>query len=516
MRILLTSLLFILSLHTSGQRYFLDSLGVQNGYKVIKPRNLIEEGSMRLHFISDTGNNNVHHLMYLEDNKTHFVADSFNNANIAGDFQMIQHASYTYYTLFDNTNGYKLYRYKSNGNKQAPKLINTNYPGLFRPLQGLNSLAGRIYIFNDSAGHLQLLAFNHSTLLIESVINLGQYKAVNTKLCKAGPVYFNMINGQNVELLCRFTPMVVPQPTIEIVDTISINNSSLRLSALYWYDSCLYYAAHDSTHGYELTAINMWTNKIKRLTDIAPGALDGIYSDHLQATFGGAYNKILFTASTAPGTLGYQLYSYDPSTDSVKLVHTLTNTVVNGSINASCNNFTNYYGLTYFTAYSGTERILWRYEYVDTPEVVTFPGVAKILNGNNFNWRLSSGNNLPPAMCLYFIGENDGVEKIYKIYDTTTIVSVKSVNKNDISIALYPNPTTQDAYLDIHLDKAQTFSLQLTDMQGRIVYKNEVKLYSQGQHKLTIPMQQLANGTYIYTVSDGNGILLNSGKLLKQ
>ena len=100
------------------------------------------------------------------------------------------------------------------------------------------------------------------------------------------------------------------------------------------------------------------------------------------------------------------------------------------------------------------------------------------------------------------------------MYDAA--VSINEVVDKKISATIYPNPTTQDAMLEMTLDKAATLSVQLTDMQGRVLYKTENRQYAAGKHSATLPTRALAAGTYFYSVSDAHGALLQSGKLVKE
>lgn len=530
MRYLFAVLLFSVTLHATAQRYAIDSFGMQNGFRLGNPKYITDDNADVFHFISDTGSSNTFHLAYLKnDNTFHYINDSFNHATIRGDFQMIAQNSYIYYCLYDNINDYKLYRYRQNGHEEAPQIINTNYPPTFAPLQGLTLYAktGVIYMFNDSSGFLQMLGFNTSTLHFESVTNLGPYKYVNTHLCDGGELYFNMINALDQEMLYKFYPMVTP--TIKVVDTINGTNTSGRLSALSWADSIIYYAGYHSATGYELTAHNTHNHTSHIIKDLAPGSADGIYSDHNEAQFGilSINNKLtlLFNGSASPGIAGYQLYGYEPSSGTVKLLHTLTQTPISGSINAKCSNYRSMsgylynYNVTYFSAMQGTQRVLWKYDGVDTPTVVSFPGINYIADpGNDYAVLNIPGNltsNKAMLAALYLSGSNDGTRKIYRLYDTMFCLAVQPVIKNHYAITTYPNPVTQDARLDITLKDAATFTVQLIDINGRIVYRQQPQVYSGSKHTLNIPMAQLQTGLYFYRVEDNSGQLMGSGKLQK-
>lgn len=531
MRILLTLAFAVAILDVQAQRFFLDSLSSQNGHKVFNPGNPI--GNTLLygnHFIftSDSGRNNNPQLMYIENKGIHYIADSISNAQIPADFQITYQNGYYYYTLYDNTKGYKLYRFKTTGNVSPPDLINTNYPSVFNPLQGFSLKNSSIYIFNDSAGHLQLLAFNTATMSFQSNLQIGKYKAVNTKTAMVGgKMYFNVINDLNEEIL--YSVFIALPPTLTALDTISRSNTNLNLSALQYLDGNIFYASHDVIYGYELTRYNLQSQSSKVVRDLAPGNADGVYSNNIDGhLLGGgtvANNNaiLLFTGSTAPGSLGYQLYAYNLATDSIWLVHQLTRVPVNGSLNARCANFqsvtsgTYNYSALYFSGMSDTNRVLWVYDGVDTPKIVSFPGVPYLRNPSIITGTSYFVNQPPHSQAeLYFTGNNDGVKKIYRIIDTMLQVSVEPLSHNKpIAVRLYPNPTTGDARIDLVSVSKQKLHFSVINTHGQEVYRNEEYVSSGRNHTINLPLAHLPTGIYICHIINEYGDLLHAGQIIK-
>ncbi len=115
---------------------------------------------------------------------------------------------------------------------------------------------------------------------------------------------------------------------------------------------------------------------------------------------------------------------------------------------------------------------------------------------------------------LYFTGidtNNNGTE-LYR-FDTTTLSIQKVIYKIDTK--LYPNPAKDIVHLQFNLAESNTLNVTVADMQGRIVYMSEKKLYSIGDHTIDIPTNRLPAGSYIYRLNSESGIL-GSGKLIKQ
>ncbi len=117
---------------------------------------------------------------------------------------------------------------------------------------------------------------------------------------------------------------------------------------------------------------------------------------------------------------------------------------------------------------------------------------------------------------LFFGAQDASVDReMYRYNDS--LLSIAKVKGNSIrSITAYPNPTTGNAQLNVTLSQAQTLAVQLTDINGRVVYIGDSKLYSKGAHLISLPMQQLSAGTYIYTMTDNTGSMLNSGRVMKR
>jgi PKD repeat protein len=75
-----------------------------------------------------------------------------------------------------------------------------------------------------------------------------------------------------------------------------------------------------------------------------------------------------------------------------------------------------------------------------------------------------------------------------------------------VLLPIFPNPG--NSFLDIQLfaPSAQNISLNLYDMQGRMIYTySENELLSAGVHSISIPTQQLSSGSYLLRLSDAMG-----------
>ena len=228
------------------------------------------------------------------------------------------------------------------------------------------------------------------------------------------------------------------------------------------------------------------------------------------------YNHKLFFAARNDTTVvePCDVYSYNPATRTTKMVRHIPSGNTLGSLPEY------FYVIDsnlFFNAKVDTlGRELFSYnDYKDT--LIRQSGLIKKDSEPKFLKQWGS--------YLYFSGyylngstSNEGVYRIL-IGDTATTPPPNRIlltNKQNISTAVYPNPTNGDAMLNISLDKAESISVQLVDISGRIVYTKEAQTYTSGKHYIPLPTQLLPAGVYIYQLSNDKGVLLNTGRIVKK
>lgn len=229
---------------------------------------------------------------------------------------------------------------------------------------------------------------------------------------------------------------------------------------------------------------------------LIPGPASTVSFGH-SLTYAYYNNGIYFIGGAGTSTTTCHLHSYNPVTK------TLTNHVTMNQL-LQGNNFIVYNDRLFYNA---DEHFMYESGSTHTHLSALNPAIIT-------NWAFESAviNNR-----LYYSGATNktGVDlELFVLYDTT--LNVRTITKSSISITLYPNPTTQDAYLDVKLKEAQTMQVLVTDIRGRIVYNSKAQLYSTGSHTINLPVQQLPPDAYVYRIADENGMLLQSGKLLKE
>ncbi len=275
----------------------------------------------------------------------------------------------------------------------------------------------------------------------------------------------------------------------KVGNRLFINNFSIINGDLYFQAS----TQQEGTNLYRYDGSNPPENFTESLI---PGPASTVSFGH-SLTYAYYNNGIYFIGGAGTSTTTCHLHSYNPVTK------TLTNHVTMNQL-LQGNNFIVYNDRLFYNA---DEHFMYESGSTHTHLSALNPAIIT-------NWAFESAviNNR-----LYYSGATNktGVDlELFVLYDTT--LNVTTITKSSISINLYPNPTTQDAYLDVKLKEAQTMQVLVTDIRGRIVYNSKAQLYSTGSHTINLPVQQLPPGAYVYRIADKNGMLLQSGKLLKE
>ena len=75
-----------------------------------------------------------------------------------------------------------------------------------------------------------------------------------------------------------------------------------------------------------------------------------------------------------------------------------------------------------------------------------------------------------------------------------------------VILPIFPNPGNSSLEIQLFSPSAQNISLNLYDMQGRMIYSySDNELLSAGVHAINIPTQQLSSGSYLLRLSDATG-----------
>ncbi len=287
--------------------------------------------------------------------------------------------------------------------------------------------------------------------------------------------------------------------TTTLVSDINTGTDDSYPSDLMVVGSKMYFSAESATAGRELYAFDGSSVPV-RVTDLAPGASDGVDSwgggDKGIGAFGG---RIYFGGRTS-GAGGYQLYAYDPSSNTATLVYTL-----NPGGGGRPYGFMEYGGKLYFHAEDGTTgQELWTTTGTATTRVTDLnPGSAS----SGFDAMIVWNNR------LYAQADNGTTgDELYSFADPAAITALSF----DGEASIYPNPAGSTATLSLTLKHPATLAVALTDAAGRTVWASGIQSFPAGKNEVTLPMQNLPAGQYFYRTTDEAGRLLVSGAVTRQ
>src|SRR5690606_13238714 len=130
--------------------------------------------------------------------------------------------------------------------------------------------------------------------------------------------------------------------------------------------------------------------------------------------------------------------------------------------------FKEYHGKLYFSGHSSTgQEVLYNFDGNHQTNVIDYdiinPTELVVLNGKIYYTSFDSTNK----------------ESIYSYYeeDSSDIATTDAT--------LYPNPTSDVTTLVFVLKKEQPLSFIVTDINGRIAYREPIKNYKVGQNSIT-------------------------------
>jgi flagellar hook assembly protein FlgD len=92
--------------------------------------------------------------------------------------------------------------------------------------------------------------------------------------------------------------------------------------------------------------------------------------------------------------------------------------------------------------------------------------------------------------------------------------------KDDLTLGIYPNPTTGPARISISLAEASPVSLKIYNSSGQLIYANASKVYPQGNHVIQWDGKSntgnaIESGYYFVKVSAGSKTLVDKLVLMK-
>lgn len=88
----------------------------------------------------------------------------------------------------------------------------------------------------------------------------------------------------------------------------------------------------------------------------------------------------------------------------------------------------------------------------------------------------------------------------------------KTLNNNEVSFVVRPNPANDRLILEYSLMQESTYQFSMVDLQGKLLFEQSIP---GGTHTIPISLPLIPNGLYLYRISNLEGII-HSGKFLVQ
>ncbi len=98
-----------------------------------------------------------------------------------------------------------------------------------------------------------------------------------------------------------------------------------------------------------------------------------------------------------------------------------------------------------------------------------------------------------------------GIQRPYRI--TTT--DIKKLD-NTLSFKAYPNPSSEDLFLEMNEFRNEKLNYQLFDMQGKLIMTNPIEI-----PKTQINMRDLAVGSYVIHIYDSKNQAIQTIQIIK-
>ena len=99
-----------------------------------------------------------------------------------------------------------------------------------------------------------------------------------------------------------------------------------------------------------------------------------------------------------------------------------------------------------------------------------------------------------------------GIQRPYRI--TTT--DIKKLD-NTLSFKAYPNPSSDDLFLEMNAFRNEKLNYQLYDMQGKLIMMNPIEI-----PKTQINMRDLAVGAYVIHIYDSKNQAIQTIQIIKE
>lgn len=498
MKQILLPVLLLITYGATAQPY-IDSFDINQGGGINSSYagGLVADGQT-LYFTANDGDHGKElWVLYANETTPKRITDIRQDSlsSIANGFKNIAMLNgWVYFSATDTSGDWELWSFDGNGTVNKAADIDTGFYGSSpQYLVGYNN---KLYFSARTAANgTELWQYDPSTQQASLIQDLreGPQSGFPTQLTVFnGKIYFVALDTAYGSELFVLDPS---SNAISMVADINTGSAPSTPTALTVIDNKLYFFARTTTEGTELYEYD-GSSAPKRITDINPGSGPGAY------TFAGIvkYNGgIYFNGYDVSGS-NYQLAKYDPSSGTASIA-----LVVNANNTASIRDMVVYGGNLFYSVSDGTTGLeLWKYDG-NTQTIVTdlYPGAQ----GSNPDNLTVAGTN------MYFSGRGAGIgAELFRYSDFP--LSIEETQKND-KVKVYPNPASDVLYIELQSTVTTMYHISLTDVTGKSIYNSNMRLQGNTTKTINIPVANLANGTYLYNITNSEGEHTSSGKIIK-
>ncbi len=120
-------------------------------------------------------------------------------------------------------------------------------------------------------------------------------------------------------------------------------------------------------------------------------------------------------------------------------------------------------------------------------------GDAPVANKSWERW----GNYWHPIQSNWGVKVDFAIFPIVEIPDS--VISVNEVFSN-VTMQVYPNPAQELLNVQLNTKMNGKLDIMLLDMTGKVIYQAQPGNVEAGTHALSVPVQSLANGTYLLSI----------------
>lgn len=143
----------------------------------------------------------------------------------------------------------------------------------------------------------------------------------------------------------------------------------------------------------------------------------------------------------------------------------------------------------------------------NSPSIIAAGGGVASVNNLSLEWTLGevATESIKSPTSLYTEGYHQPVLMVVKNISVPELVSSRKIN-------VFPNPATSTINILLGFTPETNLSVSLMDMHERILLKKQIP---SNNRSLQLNVNRFAKGTYLLIISNANGSIFQSYKIIK-